>query len=46
MDSLILGGVTIGNGAIVAARSVVTKNVPPMSIVAGIPARIIGEVPE
>lgn len=46
MESLILGGVEIGDGAIVAARSVVTKNVPPMSIVAGIPARVIGEVPE
>jgi acetyltransferase-like isoleucine patch superfamily enzyme len=46
MDSLILGGVEIGNGSIVSARSVVTKNVPPMSIVAGVPARVIGEVPE
>jgi len=46
MDSLILGGVTIGDGSIVAARSVVTKNVPPLSIVAGVPARIIGNVPE
>lgn len=46
MDSLILGGVTVGDGAIVAARSVVTKDVPPMTIVAGCPARVIGEVPE
>lgn len=41
MDSLILSGVTIAQGAIVAARSVVTKDVPPYSIVAGNPAKII-----
>ena len=46
MDALILGGVTIGKGAIVAARSVVTKNVPPYTIVGGIPAKKIGEVPD
>jgi acetyltransferase-like isoleucine patch superfamily enzyme len=45
MGALILGGVTIGDGAIVGARSVVTKNVPRMTIVAGVPARIIGPVP-
>jgi len=39
---VILGGVTIGNGAIVAANSVVTKDVPPFSIVAGTPAKVIG----
>lgn len=38
----ILSGVTIGNGAVVAAESVVAKNVPPYAIVAGNPARIIG----
>lgn len=37
----ILGGVTIGNGALVAANSVVTKNIPPYAIVAGVPAKII-----
>jgi len=37
----ILSGVTIGDGAIVAANSVVTKNVPAYSIVAGCPAKII-----
>ena len=45
MDALVLGGVTIGKGAIIAARSVVTKDVPPFTIVAGIPAKKIGEVP-
>ncbi len=39
----ILPGVTIGDGAIIAANAVVTKNVPAYSIVAGNPARIIKE---
>lgn len=37
----IIGGVTIGNGAIVAAGSVVTKDVEPYSIVGGVPAKLI-----
>lgn len=39
----ILPGVTIGRGAVVAANAVVTKDVPPMAIVGGVPARVIGE---
>lgn len=39
--SIILKGVTIGEGAIIGAGSVVTKNVPPWTIVAGNPAKII-----
>jgi acetyltransferase-like isoleucine patch superfamily enzyme len=39
--SVILAGVTIGRGSIVAAGSVVTADVPPYSIVAGVPARVI-----
>lgn len=39
----ILGGVCVGDGAILGANALVTKDVNPYSIVAGIPARIIGE---
>ncbi|MGD0548583.1 MAG: acyltransferase [Terracidiphilus sp.] len=39
--AVILRGVTVGRGSIVAAGSVVTKNVPPYAIVAGCPARVI-----
>lgn len=39
--AVILAGVTIGRGSIVAAGSVVTKDVPPYSIVAGSPAKVI-----
>jgi len=41
MESLILSGVNIGDGAIVGARTVVTKDIPPYAIVAGNPARVI-----
>ena len=39
--STIMSGVKISNGAVVAANSVVTKDVPPYSIVAGNPAKIV-----
>jgi len=39
----ILSGVKIGKGAVVAAGSVVTKDVMPFSIVGGVPAKVIGE---
>lgn len=40
-QAIILRGVTIGKGAIVAAGAVVTKDVPPLCIVAGNPARLV-----
>lgn len=39
--STILSGVTIGQGAVIAAGSVVTKDVPPYAIVGGVPAKVI-----
>lgn len=41
--SIVLGGVTIGDAAIVAAGSVVTRDVPDYAIVAGVPAKVIGD---
>ena len=43
-DAVILPGVTIGNHSVVAAGAVVTKNVPPHSLVAGVPAKIIKQI--
>jgi acetyltransferase-like isoleucine patch superfamily enzyme len=40
--AIVLPGVTIGDGAVVAAGAVVTRNVDPLQIVAGNPARVIG----
>ncbi len=41
--AVILKGVTVGNGAVVAAGAVVTKDIPPFSIAAGVPAQVIGD---
>ena len=41
--AIILPGITIGKGAIVAAGAVVTKNIPDFTIVGGVPAKEIGE---
>ena len=40
--SIILAGVKIGNGVVVAAGSVVTKDIMDFDIVAGVPAKVIG----
>jgi len=42
---VVLPGVTIGEGAVVAAGSVIAKDVPPYAIVAGNPAQVVGERP-
>lgn len=43
-NAIILAGVTIGEGAVVGGGSVVTRDVPPMTIVAGNPARPVREI--
>lgn len=40
-DAIIMGGITVGDGAVIAARAVVTKDVPPYSVVGGVPAKFI-----
>lgn len=43
-NAVILPGVTIGNHSVVAAGAVVTKDIPPHSLVAGVPAKIIKQI--
>lgn len=44
--SIVLKGVKVGNGAVIGAASVVTKDVPDYAIVAGNPARVVGDARE
>jgi maltose O-acetyltransferase len=43
--AVILPGIRIGKGAVVGANSVVTRDVPPLTVVAGLPARPIRQLP-
>ena len=43
-NATIISGVTIGSGAVVGAGAVVTKDVADFAIVAGVPARVVGDV--
>lgn len=46
MGTIVMPGVTVGEGAIVGARSVVTKDIPAWTIAVGNPAKVIKEIPE
>ncbi len=46
METLIMPGVTIGDGAIVGAYSLVTKDIPPYTIATGRPAKVVKEIPK
>ncbi len=45
-NAVVLEGVTVGKGAVVAAGAIVTEDVPPNTVVAGVPARVIKEIDE
>jgi acetyltransferase-like isoleucine patch superfamily enzyme len=41
--AIVMPGVTLGRGSVVAAGAIVTRDVPPLAIAAGIPARVVGQ---
>ena len=43
-EAVILSGVTIGDGAIIGTRALVTKDVPPGTFAAGVPCRVIRKI--
>lgn len=45
METMVMPGVTIGEGAIVGAYSLVTKDIPPYTIATGRPAKVVKEIP-
>jgi acetyltransferase-like isoleucine patch superfamily enzyme len=45
-DATVLPGVTIGRGAVVASGAVVTKDVPELTVVAGVPAQVVRTIPK
>jgi acetyltransferase-like isoleucine patch superfamily enzyme len=46
LHSIVLGGVTIGEGAVIAAGAVVTKDVPDFALAGGVPAKVIRYLPK
>ena len=46
MESFVMPGVTVGEGAIVGAGSLVTKDIPAWTIAAGRPAKVLKQIPE
>ncbi|MFW5982923.1 MAG: acyltransferase [bacterium] len=46
MDTIVMPGVTVGEGALVAAGSLVSKDIPAWSVAAGRPAKVIKQIPQ
>ncbi|MCJ7651750.1 MAG: acyltransferase, partial [Candidatus Lokiarchaeota archaeon] len=45
LHSIVLGGVTIGEGSVIAAGAVVTKDVPDFALAGGVPAKVLKYLP-
>lgn len=46
METMVMPGVTIGEGAIIGAYSLVTKDIPAWTVATGRPAKVVKEIPE